>query len=225
MVDVPTQVAAYRADYRAEKVRPGYDGRLHLTATTSVGAGALVACLLFVRDLTWLELSVVPLTYVFANLVEYLAHRHLMHKMVAPLSFLYRRHAAEHHRFFTQECMVVGSTRDFAAVIFPLKVSFFFLGLVAAPSGLVVGWLLGSNAGWLFAATAVAYYQSYEALHLMAHLDPESPLGRRGVVRAIRHHHGIHHDTRRMRKANFNITVPLWDLLLGTLDHQWRPGE
>jgi len=55
---------------------------------------------------------------------------------------------------------------------------------------------------------------------LAAHLPEDSWLGGRPVARFVRHHHGIHHDPRRMRRANFNITVPLWDALLGTLDRR-----
>jgi len=220
--ELPRNVAAYRVDYRREKVRGGYDGRLHLAATSAVGVAAIVFCASRVSQVTAAHLLAVPITYVVGNLLEYLGHQRLMHKLVKPLDFLYRRHAAEHHRFFTQAGMAVQSHRDFLAVIFPLKVSLFYMAGIAAPLGLVSGWLFGPNVGWLVGATGAFYYQSYEALHLMAHLPEDSWWGRRGFVAAIRKHHGIHHDPRRMRYANFNITVPLWDWILGTLDTRER---
>lgn len=215
---LPPRVAAYRVDYRREKVPLGYDGRLHLAATTFVGIAAFVVCVSQLRELRAPQLLAVPITYVLGNLLEYLGHQRLMHVLVKPLEFLYRRHSAEHHRFFTQAGMAVQSHRDFMAVIFPVKVSLFYMAGVALPLGLVSGWLLGPNVGWLVGATGVFYYQSYEALHLMAHLPDDSWWGRRRLVAAIRKHHGIHHDPRRMRHVNFNITVPLWDWILGTLD-------
>ena len=215
---MPDAVAAFRADYRKEKVRPGYDGRLHLAATTAIGVAAFVFCLSRLDQVTPLAWITVPITYVIGNLLEYLGHQRLMHKLVKPLEFLYRRHAAEHHRYFTQEAMAVQSHRDFMAVIFPVKVSLFYMAGIATPLGVVAGLVFGSNVGWLVGATGVAYYQTYEAFHLMTHLPTDSWLGRRKVVGWMRHHHGIHHDPRRMRHVNFNITVPLWDWILGTLD-------
>ncbi len=218
--EVPERLAAYRADYRARRVSEGYRGWRHLGFVTAVG---LLAIYIFGRQLHEVrgaELLIVPLGYVFANLVEYMVHRHPMHRPMAPMQALYKRHATEHHRFFTQKHMDAESHRDFPAVLFPWYMIGFFLGLIATPAAFVLGRIIAPNVGWLFAMTAGAYYISYEWLHLAAHLPEDSWLGARPVARFVRHHHGIHHDPRRMRRANFNITVPLWDALLGTLDRR-----
>jgi sterol desaturase/sphingolipid hydroxylase (fatty acid hydroxylase superfamily) len=36
-------------------------------------------------------------------------------------------------------------------------------------------------------------------------------------VRILRRHHAIHHDPRLMQRYNFNVTVPLWDWVRGTI--------
>jgi sterol desaturase/sphingolipid hydroxylase (fatty acid hydroxylase superfamily) len=172
-----------------------------------------------------LYVLVAPCAYVFANLVEYTVHRFLMHRVRWPLEFLYRRHSGEHHRFFTRHRMEVDSLRDLPAVIFPARVSLFFVGGVAAPAALVVGWRTTPDIGWLFMAAAVAYYLSYELLHLGAHLPEHSRWGGARVIRWVRSHHAVHHDPRRMRHEAFNITVPLWDGLLGTEASRDEPAD
>lgn len=210
------RVAAFRADYRQATVPPGYDGRVHLAATTVLQLGTLVVALTFGRGASLVEWLTIPAAFVLANVVEWAGHRWLMHVPRPGLGFLYRRHAGVHHRFFTANAMAVGSTRDFHAVIFPLQVSLFYLGLVAAPIALALGSLVTPTVGWLFLAAAVGYYEFYEVLHLLSHLEPRGWLARSPWLASVRAHHARHHDPREMRHGNFNITVPLADTLFGT---------
>jgi sterol desaturase/sphingolipid hydroxylase (fatty acid hydroxylase superfamily) len=64
------------------------------------------------------------------------------------------------------------------------------------------------------------YVLSYEWLHLAYHLPQDTVLGRNPLVRVLARHHARHHDPRLMQKWNFNVTVPLWDWVRGTI---WRP--
>jgi hypothetical protein len=210
------RVAAFRADYRQGTVPPSYDGRAHLAATTALQLGACAVALAFGRGASLVEWMIVPVTFVLANVIEWAGHRWLMHVPRPGLGFLYRRHSGVHHRFFTEHAMAVGSTRDFHAVIFPLQVSLFYLGLVAMPLAFALGALVTPEVGWLFLAAAVAYYELYELLHLLTHLEPRGWLARSAGLAHIRAHHARHHDPRVMRHGNFNITVPLADTLFGT---------
>ena len=210
------RVAAFRADYRQAKVPPGYDGRLHLASTTTLQLGTCLTALAFARGATALEWLTLPAAFLLANLVEWAGHRWLMHVPRPGLGFLYRRHAGVHHRFFTAHAMAVGSPRDYHAVIFPLSVSLFYLGAVAAPLAYGLGILVSSEVGWLFLAAAVGYYELYEVLHLLAHLQPKGWLSGHPLVERVRAHHARHHDPTVMRHGNFNITVPVADLLFGT---------
>jgi sterol desaturase/sphingolipid hydroxylase (fatty acid hydroxylase superfamily) len=90
-----------------------------------------------------------------------------------------------------------------------------FVSLVPVAAAL---WLiLGRNVSLLYTATAMAYALLYEWLHLAYHLPPESRIGRLPPIRFLRRHHEIHHDPRLMRHWNFNVTMPLWDWVRGTL--------
>jgi sterol desaturase/sphingolipid hydroxylase (fatty acid hydroxylase superfamily) len=42
-------------------------------------------------------------------------------------------------------------------------------------------------------------------------------------VRALRRHHAVHHDPELMQRWNFNVTVPLWDLVRGTIHRAGPP--
>lgn len=222
MSALPPKVAAYRADFRAREIGPGYrswTGWLHLAViTAAVGVGVFVLAGQL-RRVGAVELLALPGGYVFANVVEYLVHRYLMHVPRAGLGRLYKRHTGQHHRFFTDEAMTTDSARDFAIILFPPFVVVFFLGLIAAPVAFALGWVLGPDAGLLFGMVALSYFLFYEWMHLASHLPPESALGRMPGVAFVREHHRAHHDPRRMRHYNFNITVPLTDWLVGTL---WR---
>ena len=33
----------------------------------------------------------------------------------------------------------------------------------------------------------------------------------------LRRHHALHHDPKLMQKWNFNVSLPLWDLVRGTI--------
>ena len=101
-------------------------------------------------------------------------------------------------------------------VLFPPVMLVFFLGGIATPVGLVLAWLGGANLGWLFVATAVSYFLTYEWLHFSYHQPATSWIGRRALVQRLRRHHTLHHDLTRMTSVNFNITFPIADWLFGT---------
>jgi hypothetical protein len=216
-VSIPLSVQQFRERRRANPRVAHYPGRAHL-AFTSLGALALIiASLALVRDPRPLELGIVPVTFVFANLVEYFAHRGPMHHRRRGLSLLHARHTLLHHRFYTHEAMACESTRDYQMILFPPVMLLFFFGGVAVPAGLLVYWLTTANVALLFTATAMAYYLAYELLHLAYHLDDASWIARLPSMRKLRRHHAHHHDPARMTSCNFNVTFPLFDVVFGTL--------
>ena len=57
----------------------------------------------------------------------------------------------------------------------------------------------------------------YEWLHLLHHSPPEGPVAGSRWARWLRRHHARHHDPTRMQQGNFNISLPLFDFLVGTV--------
>jgi hypothetical protein len=214
---LPEPVRRFRAEYRADVVPAGYRGRTHAWLTFGGGSVALAACLWPLHDVRPLEWLAVPLTLVYANLAEYVGHRFPMHHPWPGLKAIYKRHAGQHHRFFTHDAMEVESARDFRALLFPPLLVAFFFGAFALPAWFVLAASLSRNVAWLSVASGVAYFLHYEVLHSAYHLPAEHPLARNRLIRRLRGLHRAHHDPALMVRYNFNITWPLGDWLFGTM--------
>jgi hypothetical protein len=208
-------VAAYRAAYRAEHIGARYSGWLHFATTSVVSLAVIGFSISRVRDVRVWELAMVPVFFLIANFGEYFGHRGPMHHRGRALAIIFERHTLQHHHFYRHDAMAAESPRDFQMVLFPPVMLVFFLGGLALPIGLLLG-LLSRNLGWLFAATAVSYFLTYEWLHWSYHQPVSSRVGRLWIVRRLRGHHTLHHDLRRMTSVNFNITFPIADTLFGT---------
>lgn len=214
------RVAAYRERFRAEEIGPHYRGSAHLLLTAGTCIAVIAACLWQLHAVTPWQWLTVPLTFLYANLAEYFGHRGPMHHPRHGLRLVFHRHTEQHHRFFTTEEMAFNSSRDYKAVLFPPVMLLFFFGGFGAPVGLLLGFLASPNVGWLFAATATAYFLNYELLHFCYHTRPDSWIARLPGMAALRRLHATHHDPALMTHYNFNITYPIGDWLFGTL---WRP--
>ena len=216
-----SDVDRFRAEYRAREIGPRYHGWLHFSFTTFGSLAAIAGALSGVRSPKAWELGLVPVFFLFANFAEYMGHKGPMHHKRRGLELIFTRHTLMHHHFFTEDRMECESSRDFQIMLFPPVLLIFFLGVVAAPIGAALFFIAGQNAGLLFIATSMGYFLSYEWMHFAWHLPPESFVGRLPPVRFLRRHHAAHHDLAKMGKWNFNITFPIFDLLLGTY---WRPA-
>ncbi len=216
MTTLPPNVAAFRTGYREKEIGRLYSGWAHFSFT-SLGSLAVIAFavsrLHAIQPLEWLT---VPVTFLFANLAEYLGHKGPMHHSRPLRRILYERHVLQHHHFFTHDAMSYDSSRDFQMVLFPPIMLFFFLGVLAVPPGAVLFTLLSPNVGWLYVTVAMSYFLTYEWLHFVYHLDERSLVGRLPFVRVLRRHHQTHHDLTLMGRWNFNITFPISDLVFGT---------
>lgn len=209
----------YRIQYRQGNIGRHYHGRLHFAFTCTMSAVVIGYCLSQLRNVTALEWLTVPLTFIYANLTEYFGHRYVMHHKRRGFGLIYERHARQHHRFFTADSMEFDDARDLKAVLFPAVLVCFFFILFGGPLALVVGWVFGTNAAYLAAATAVAYFLNYELLHLAHHLPATHWISRLPAMRRLRWLHTVHHEPSLMASWNFNVSYPIGDWLFRTL---WR---
>jgi hypothetical protein len=188
----------------------------HLAGTVGIGVAAVVLAALRLKAPEVREFAVIPATLVFANLVEWFAHRYLMHQRRRPLTVLYDRHTPEHHRTYRYENMAIGDVREFRLVLIPAA-GVLGIVLLAAPVALACAVVFGDNVGWLFLLTSAVYVMGYELSHLAYHLPESSAVYRLRMLRVLREHHARHHIPSLMQRSNFNVTIPLGDLLFGTL--------
>lgn len=130
---------------------------------------------------------------------EYLLHRFAMHHLHGK-GIMSREHL-EHHVHSTWRL----DRNHFLSWTGMLLVG--FLGWMP------LGWyLVGRLAGVAVAIGWAAGYFFYEYQHAIAHL--RAPRGRYGTW--LRHHHLHHHFGHPM--ANHGVTIPLWDVVFGTLE-------
>lgn len=211
---------------RSEQIRrelvariPGwYIPWVHLVGPSLVGLPIVALALSRVRAPRAWELSAVPVLLVLSNFLEWFLHKELLHRRLYGLRFAFERHTPQHHGAFDGSGLAIRDPRELKLVLLPaFGVLALFLG--ALPPGFALAALVTPNLGALWIATTVAYVLAYEWFHLSYHLPEQSLVGRLALVRVLRRHHAAHHTPELMQRANFNVTVPLWDWLLGTRAH------
>jgi sterol desaturase/sphingolipid hydroxylase (fatty acid hydroxylase superfamily) len=198
------------------KVPAWYSPWGHLAGTVGIGVVTLFLAGPHLDGPTAVDFVTLPVALVFSNLVEWLAHKHLMHHRRRPFTVLFDRHTPEHHRVYNYETMAIEDPRELRLVLIP-ALGVLGIVLLAVPAALVAGLLVNENVGWLFLMTSAVYVVGYELSHLAYHLPERSLIYRLPFLRALREHHARHHHPELMQKANFNVTIPLFDLVFGTL--------
>lgn len=206
----------FRTDYRA-KLPGWYNGWAHIGLTTALTLGSAAALAWRAGEVQLWMWALVPLTFLMANLVEYLGHRIPMHQPVPGLQAMFERHVGVHHRYFREEGMGGADHVDFhATLIHPIQL-LFFIGVVGLPVWVLLELLFGPAASGLFGCTALVYLAVFEWLHLAYHAPTDSVIARLPVIAALRHHHLVHHEAPYMQTANFNISFPVMDHVVGTV--------
>src|SRR5258708_8604481 len=118
------------ADARAAVGRL-YSGVGHFLFINGFALGVIgIAANFFLHRPRW-SLLTVPLTFLYANYVEYRAHKGPMHRRTRLLGLVFDRHTLLHHAFFTAGDMRLPSTRDLQIVLFPPVLLIFFFRVLA----------------------------------------------------------------------------------------------
>jgi hypothetical protein len=214
---------AERRQHNIEQTPYWYNPWFHLTVPSLIGLTLIYFAASKLQDVVWWEYLLIPLFWMLSNNFEWRAHKYLLHRRFYPFEEIYRRHI-EHHGIYTHEDMSMRDRREYRLVLLPaLGVLLIFVGLC------LIGGLLYAftslNITALYLITTIGYVLSYEWLHLSYHLPEDHPVGKLSLIQTLKRHHQLHHAPRLMQMWNFNVTVPLWDLLRGTTYHGEDPGE
>jgi hypothetical protein len=152
---------------------------------------------------------------VAGSFFEWMLHRFVMHKAVRCFRYPYERHALVHHLIFKgDETYHLVHEADKKTIPMawwngPALVAVGMIPFVIA-SFFMRRWGLLCGA----AVACAAYYAAYEYIHWCMHLPGKRRLERSALFRRLNGHHVLHH---RYMHKNFNVVLPLADLLLGTL--------
>ncbi|RYV02164.1 hypothetical protein SOPP22_11415 [Shewanella sp. OPT22] len=206
----------YRTKYRSEVGR-FYNGWVHMLSVAIVGILAISYFISQVNQPTLLEWLTLPITILCVNFAEYAAHRWLGHVRTKIGGLFYSRHTGDHHSFFIEDNMPYQSVRDWRVVLFPTYLIFAFLIGLILPMGALLYFVFSANVTFLMAIGGIFGYLFYEVMHFSYHLPNGSFVEKVPVWRELRQLHNLHHRRSIMAKENFNITLPIFDFLLGTL--------
>lgn len=152
---------------------------------------------------------------VYASFFEWTLHRYVMHRPFGKFRYPFEAHTLVHHRVFrADETYHLMHAKDAKTIPMawwngPVLVAAGVLPFVAV-SWWLDRWGLLSGA----AAACAGYYATYEYIHWCMHLPRKRNLERSGIFFRLNGHHLLHH---RYMNKNFNVVLPLADLLLGTL--------
>jgi hypothetical protein len=218
---------ASREELRAEligRIPPSYSPWIHLAVPTVSGLAIAALALSRVEGLVAWQLLFVPVFFAFGNAVEWHVHRGLLHRRVRWLEVFYTRHTPQHHMVFVADDMAMRETRELKLILLPAY-AVVTIVVLTSPVAVVLAFLGQPNLAALWIMTVVLYVLSYEWLHLAYHLPEESPIGRSRLIAHLRRHHQLHHATNLMHRWNFNVTVPLWDHVRGTVYHPRVPAR
>lgn len=216
---------AFRTNYRAN-IRSSYNGWIHMGIVAFVGICVIYYSFNQLQQVSWLEWCLFPLTMLTVNFAEYYAHRWLGHRKTHIGKLFYSRHTGDHHSFFLHHHMAFESVRDWRVVLFPTFLIFAFsLGLIL-PIGYMLATYFSTNSAYIFAAASLSGYIFYEVMHFSYHL-PRGSFTERCFQyipgwQLMQHTHVLHHQRDAMTNHNFNITLPIFDILLGTLHWESR---
>jgi hypothetical protein len=164
--------------------------------------------------LFWPAIGFVSST-VYASFFEWTLHRFVMHRPLGSFRYPFESHAIVHHKVFrADESYHLINPKD-AKTIPMAWWNGPVLVLVAMVPFAVAAWSMGHWGfywGALFACAS--YYGTYEYIHWCMHLPKKRHVERSGIFFRLNGHHLLHH---RYMHKNFNVVMPLADLLLGTL--------
>jgi hypothetical protein len=216
---------ASRADFRAEllaQIPEWYRPAAHLLLPAFGGIVIAGLALSRLHDVRPWQLAFVPVFLVLGNAIEWHAHRGLLHRRTRYLELLYLRHTPIHHALYVSDAMAIRSTRELRFILLP-GYGILIIAAASSPMALALLWLDQPNLAALWVACAVGYLLAYEWLHLSYHLPESSSVGRLRMIGWLRRHHALHHAPHLMQRWNFNVTVPLWDHVRGTV-HSAAPA-
>ncbi len=208
-------VKRFRSEYQAS-IGQHYNGWLHGGFIFAVGGLYIATCAYQAQGGGWAWLSVIP-GFVLANFGEWWLHKYALHRRIEPLRALWQRHTVQHHHYFTESAMTVGSHREYRIIFFP-PYAVVGIGLIHALFGALWALPLGAAAGWAWMLGGMSHYMLYEILHTAAHLH-ERPIYRHlPLVNTMRRNHWMHHHQKLMPEYNLNLTVPFADWVMRSSD-------
>ncbi len=212
---LPKVVAMFDRD---AAIPQGYSAGRHIAQTLTLSALILSAAGWLAARAQPVDWLLLPAFWLAGNFIEWAFHKGPMHRPTKA-RILYVNHTMIHHRAFSHNNMPVRSFREFGLILMPWYTMMMLL-VLASPVALFAWAVRGPGAVGIFYLFAMSYFLFYEVLHGLYHtpegLQRNLGLWNNRVFKFLQGHHAHHHRLDRMSHVNFNVTVPLFDKLMGT---------
>jgi hypothetical protein len=212
---LPGSPVEARKEFRRRYISRFYSGPLHFVFVNLLAVSMIAFCLTRVKHWGWLEIALVPITFLYANFVEFFVHKGPMHRLTKGFALIFTRHTLHHHFVLTDDTFEIETPQDMKMVLFPPYLLIFLIVFFGLPIHFLARGISDNGAAQVIAATAILYFLNYEWFHLIYHLPAHWPLGRLKWIKGLREHHRVHHDKALMSRYNFNITFPIADRVFG----------
>jgi hypothetical protein len=210
--------ASFRGEYRS-RIDGWYNGYVHIAVIYGIGIQAMYVYIQNIATVQWWEWLTIPAAFLMCNIFEWFLHTHIMHRPITikGLRPIYIRHTLNHHQFFSDSEMRFRDQMDWRVTVFPPYALVIFI-LMSAAGGVILGYLISPNVGWLLMCTTTSMYLIYEFMHFCCHVDENWFVRYCPFVNTLRRHHTAHHNSRLMMETNMNLTFPIADWIFGTSD-------
>lgn len=151
---------------------------------------------------------------IVASFFEWTLHRFVMHKPVGRFTYAFRAHALVHHQTFkADDTYHLKNEADKHTI--PMAWWNGPVLILCCMIPFLIASLISGN--WWICLSALptfcAYYGTYEYMHWCMHLPKSRRLEKSWLFRRLNGHHLLHH---RYMHKNFNVVLPLADVVLGT---------
>ncbi len=205
-----------RDDYRKNILPSSYSGALHLILSILGALGLIVLASTQIKRRSYGDLLFIPIAFLIANVVEYLAHRFLLHRPIKYFMVAFKEHTILHHSFFTHDAIEIETSKDFHRVLFSPSAVFFFIFIIGTPIFLMIAHFTHPSIGWISFIVGVSYYMFYEMVHTICHLHDHHWAFKIPGARFLKRFHQSHHNPKLMQQYNFNVLLPVSDWLFRT---------
>ncbi len=177
-----------------------------------------------------------PVGFIYGSYFEWVLHRFFMHRPHKYLKYPFRTHALTHHKLYRadesyhyspERVAEMAKERGWKLKDGETKITMAWwngplIVLLGPFPFYIVAFVFGyfglTTVAWTIVGTGIftgaCYYGTYEYLHYCMHLPKKRRLELWWPFKYIDGHHILHH---RYPSKNFNVVLPLFDYLLGTL--------
>lgn len=202
-----------RREQILSKIPSNYNPYLHAIIPSTFGLSVIVISLFFLSVPTFSLLSI-PIVLFLLFGFEWWVHKNVLHRKRPGVGFIYKLHEQAHHLIFTHEQMAMRDKKELWLVLMPpYAIVLAFLMLAPIIAGIA---LFSTNVAIITLITTMVFFLSYEWLHFCYHQPKDSFIGRNRLINYLRSTHTKHHNFLYMKKYNFNVTVPVFDRIMGT---------